>query len=81
MPAWLRSALTTFVVTLVSLVPIEALSGGDLTWVQTAITAAALAAVRTLVVALNPTDSSYGVGSDSGVADGYTEDAEVSSTN
>ena len=63
MPVWLRSALTTFVVTLVSLVPIEALSGGDLTWVQSALTAAALAAVRTLVVALNPTDPSYGFGS------------------
>lgn len=82
MPAWLRSALTTFAVTLLSLIPIEALSGGDLTWVQSAVTAAALAAVRTLVVALNPMDPSYGLGTDSGVADGYTEESdEVSSDN
>lgn len=63
MPAWIRSALTTFLSTLLTLVPVAAIVEGDFTWVAAAITAAVIAAVRTTVAALDPGQPLYGVGS------------------
>jgi hypothetical protein len=62
MPAWLRSALTTFIVTFIGLVPVSALVGGDTTWVTAAVTAAVLSTLRTIVAAIDPGNTSYGVG-------------------
>jgi len=62
MPAWVRSALTTFIVTFIGLVPVTALVGGDTTWVASAATAAILATVRTVVAAIDPGNTSYGIG-------------------
>lgn len=64
MNAALRSALTTFLVTLISLVPVSALVGGDVSWAQSALVAAGLAALRTLVAAVDPGQTSYGIGSE-----------------
>ena len=62
MPAMIRSAVTTFVVTLIGLVPVAALVGGDTSWVTAAVTAAVLATLRTIVAALDPGNTSFGVG-------------------
>jgi hypothetical protein len=62
MPLWLRSALTTFVVTFIGLVPVTALLNSDTTWVTSAVTAAVLATLRTVVAALDPGNTSFGVG-------------------
>ncbi len=62
MPAWIRSALTTFITTLLSLIPVAALVDGDFTWTGAAITAAVIAAVRTTVAALDPGQPLYGIG-------------------
>ena len=62
MPAWLRSALTTFGVTFVGLVPLSEFAAGDLSWVKAAAVSALLTTARTLFVALNPFDPSYGIG-------------------
>lgn len=62
MPAWVRSALTTFIVTFIGLVPVTALVGGDTTWITAAATAAVLATLRTLVAAIDPGNTSYGIG-------------------
>jgi hypothetical protein len=69
MPAWVRSALTTFVVTFIGLVPVSALVGGDTSWVASAVTAAILATLRTVVAALDPGNTSFGVGSEPPVVD------------
>lgn len=66
MPAWVRSALTTFITTLLSLIPVAAIVDGDFTWAGAAITAAVIAAVRTTVAALDPNMPLYGVGSTEG---------------
>jgi hypothetical protein len=63
-----RSALTTFIVTLIGLVPMSAVLNNDFSWVQSAAIAAALAAVRTLVAYIDPNNTSFGMGSDTGVA-------------
>ena len=62
MPAWVRSALTTFIVTFIGLVTVTALVGGDTTWITAAATAAVLATLRTLVAAIDPNNTSYGIG-------------------
>ncbi len=62
MPAWLRSALTTFAATFIGLVPVTALVGGDVSWIQSAAVAAGLAALRTLLAAVDPGQPLYGVG-------------------
>ncbi len=62
MPAWVRSALTTFIVTFIGLVPVTALVGGDTTWITAAVTAAVLATLRTIVAAIDPGNTSYGIG-------------------
>lgn len=69
MPSWLRSALTTFIVTFIGLVPVTALVGGDTTWVTSAATAAILATLRTLVAAIDPGNTSYGIGSEPIISD------------
>lgn len=69
MPAWVRSALTTFIVTFIGLVPVTALVGGDTTWVTSAATAAILATLRTLVAAIDPGNTSYGIGSEPIISD------------
>ena len=73
MPAWVRSALTTFVVTFIGLVPVSALVGGDTSWVASAVTAAILATLRTVVAALDPGNTSFGVGSEPVVDEGVVE--------
>lgn len=79
MPAWIRSALTTFVVTFIGLVPVSALVGGDTTWITAAVTAAILATLRTLVAAIDPGNTSYGIGApvDVPVMDTVQPDAPV----
>jgi len=62
MPAWIRSALTTFLATFLSLIPVAAVTDGDFTWVSAAVTAAVIAAVRTTVAALDPGQPLYGIG-------------------
>lgn len=57
----LQSAFTTFVVVLFGQIPIEKLTEGDFSWLPAVGVAALLAAIRTLAVALNPLDDSYGV--------------------
>lgn len=64
MPAWLRSALTTFITTLLGLIPVAAIVDGDFTWAGAAITAAVISAVRTTVAALDPGQPLYGIGAD-----------------
>ena len=66
MPAWLRSALTTFATVLIGLVPVSALLDGDISWAQSALAAAALAGLRTLFAALDPGQPLYGVGAEVG---------------
>jgi len=61
--AALRSFLTTFLATLITLVPVAAVVEGDFTWVTAALASAALAGVRTLLAALDPGMTLYGVGS------------------
>lgn len=74
MPAWVRSALTTFVVTFIGLVPVSALVGGDTTWITAAVTAAVLATLRTIVAAIDPGNTSYGIGSEPTISDeGFDE--------
>lgn len=58
-----RSALTTFLVTLIGLIPVASIVSGDFSWIQSAITAAALAAVRTLVAYIDPGNTAFGLGS------------------
>ena len=79
MPAWIRSALTTFVVTFIGLVPVTALVGGDTTWITAAVTAAVLATLRTLVAAIDPGNTSYGIGApaDVPVMDTVQADAPI----
>jgi hypothetical protein len=79
MPAWLRSALTTFIVTFIGLVPVSALVGGDTSWVASAATAAILATLRTVVAAVDPGNTSYGIGAsvDVPVMDTVQPDAPV----
>ncbi len=66
----LRSALTTFVVSFVALVPLSALASSDFSWVQSAAISAALTTIRTVVAYLDPSNTSFGVGSDTTVEDG-----------
>lgn len=63
MPAWIRSALTTFLATLLGLIPVASVVEGDFTWAGAAITAAVIAAVRTTLAALDPGQPLYGIGS------------------
>lgn len=63
MPVFVRSALTTFVTAFVALVPLSAVVSRDFSWVQSAAIAAALATLRTIVAALDPGNTAYGVGS------------------
>ena len=58
-----RSAFTTFIVTLIGLVPVASIVGGDFSWIQSAVVAAALAAVRTLVAYIDPGNTAFGAGS------------------
>jgi len=66
MPLILRSALTTFLVTLLGLVPVTALLGGDISWLQSALSAAILATLRTLVAYIDPGNTSFGIGATDG---------------
>jgi len=58
----LRSAVTTFVTAFVGLVPLSAFANQDFSWVQSALIAAALTTVRTLVAYLDPNNTAFGVG-------------------
>lgn len=69
MPAFVRSALTTFAATFIGLVPVTALVGGDVSWLQSAAVAAGLAALRTIIAALDPGQPLYGVGSGPEIGD------------
>jgi heme/copper-type cytochrome/quinol oxidase subunit 4 len=52
--AMLRSFLTTFLSTLLTLIPVTSIVEGQFEWVGPALLAAGLAAVRTVVAALDP---------------------------
>lgn len=79
MPAWLRSALTTFLVTFVGLVPAAALIGGDTSWAASAGIASLLAAVRTIVAAVDPKNTSFGIGApkDSDILPPIADDSDL----
>ncbi len=79
MPSWVRSAVTTFIVTFIGLVPVTALVGGDTTWITAAVTAAVLATLRTLVAAVDPGNTSFGIGApvDVPVMDTVQDDAPI----
>ena len=59
--AALRSFVTTFVAVFVAAVPLSAALEGDFTWAGAAASAAFVAALRTLVAALDPGMPLYGV--------------------
>ena len=61
--AALRSFLTTFLSVLITLIPVTSVVEGQFEWVGPALLAAGLAAVRTLLAALDPGQPLYGVGS------------------
>jgi len=58
-----RSALTTFVTSFIALVPLSALANQDFSWVQSALIAAALTTIRTVVAYLDPKNTAFGNGS------------------
>ena len=62
MKAAVRSFLTTFLATIITLIPVTSVVEGDFEWVGPALLAAGLAAVRTLLAALDPGMSLYGAG-------------------
>ena len=59
----IRSAVTTFLTTLIGLVPLSALLNQDFSWVQSAVAAAVLATVRTVIAYIDPGNTAFGVGS------------------
>jgi hypothetical protein len=61
-----RSALTTFVTAFISLIPLSALAEQDFSWLQSALIAAALTTVRTVVAYADPNNTSFGIGADEG---------------
>ena len=62
MPPAIRSAITTFLTTLLGLIPVAAIVDGDFTWAGAAVTAAIISAVRTAVAFLDPGQTLYGIG-------------------
>jgi hypothetical protein len=60
----IRSAITTFVTAFVGLIPLSAFANQDFSWLQSALIAAALTTVRTLVAYLDPNNTAFGVGAD-----------------
>ena len=58
--AALRSFVTTFVAVFAAAVPLSAALDGDFTWAGAAASAALLAAVRTVLAALDPGQPLYG---------------------
>jgi hypothetical protein len=61
MPAYIRSFLTTAAATFLSLIPVAAVLEGDFTWAGAAVTSAVVAALRTLLAALDPQMPLFGV--------------------
>jgi len=59
--AALRSFLTTFVAVFAASIPLAAALDGDFTWAGAAAASALVAALRTLVAALDPGQPLYGV--------------------
>ena len=62
MKAAIRSFLTTFIATLLTLIPVTSVVEGDFQWAGPALMSAGLAAVRTLLAALDPGMGLYGIG-------------------
>ena len=60
--AALRSFVTTFIAVFAASVPLSAALDGDFTWAGAAAAAAGVAALRTLVAALDPGQPLYGTG-------------------
>jgi hypothetical protein len=58
----IRSFLTTFLATLITLIPVTSVVDGEFQWVGPALMSAGLAAVRTLLAALDPGMNLFGVG-------------------
>ena len=58
-----RSFATTFLAVFLTLVPVAAVVDGNWEWVSSALVASLVAAVRTLLAALDPGMGLYGVGS------------------
>ena len=72
--AALRSFLTTLLTTFLTLIPVASVVDGDFAWVGPAVLAAVVASVRTLVAALDPGNTSFGVGA----VEPVTSDADLS---
>ena len=70
-----RSAGTTFVTAFIALIPLSALASRDFGWLQSALIAAALTTIRTVVAYLYPNNTSFGLGSTPAVADTTQVDA------
>lgn len=58
--AALRSFLTTFVTVFVAAIPLAAALEGDFTWAGAAAASALVAALRTLIAAIDPGQPLYG---------------------
>ena len=59
--AALRSFATTFLSTLITLVPVTSVVSGEFEWVAPALLSAVTAALRTLVSALDPGQPLFGI--------------------
>lgn len=59
--AMVRSFLTTFLSTILTLIPVTSVVEGQFEWVGPALLAAGLAAVRTVVAALDPRMPLFGI--------------------
>jgi hypothetical protein len=63
--AALRSFATTFLATLLTLIPVASVVEGDFTWATAALISALTAAVRTTISALDPGQPLFGLTSKS----------------
>lgn len=61
--AALRSFVTTFASVFIGSVPVAALLQNDWSWAQAAVASALVAALRTVIAALDPAQPLYGAGS------------------
>jgi hypothetical protein len=57
-----RSAVTTFLVTFLGLIPVAAVVNSDFSWVSAALYAAALTTLRTCIAWIDPGNTAFGNG-------------------
>lgn len=75
--AALRSFLTTLLVTFLASIPVASVVDGDFAWLAPAAFAAVVAAVRTVIAALDPGNLSFGRVNDTAV-EPVTPSADIS---